>query len=96
MHGLVTHVMGGRLTLQSKAFQLTWSGQGLQLAGEAQQHLAGLGQPQGAGAHHQRLADLGLQRSQPLGDGTLGDGQALGGALKAPLFHDGGQAFEGV
>jgi general secretion pathway protein N len=32
----------GRLTLQSKAFQLTWSGQGLQLAGEVSLQLDNL------------------------------------------------------
>jgi hypothetical protein len=44
----------------------------------------------------QHRAHLRLERAQPLRHGRLRDGQALRGALEAALFHDGGQAFEGV
>ena len=41
-----------------------------------------------------KLADLGFQAAQALGDGALRDGKPLGRALEAALVSQGGQAVE--
>ncbi|EWS52504.1 hypothetical protein X551_04709 [Methylibium sp. T29] len=67
---------------------------GLQLPRETQQHLARLGQPQRPGPHHQQLADLGLERPQPLRHRRLRDRQPLRGALEAAIVGQRRQAIE--
>ena len=66
-----------------------------QLLGVLEQQLPRAGGLERAAAHDEHRAHLRLQRAQALRHGGLGHVQALGGALKAALLHDGGKAFEG-
>ena len=84
---LLAHLRGAELARGVGA-------QRLQLAGVAQQHLAGLGHAQRARAHHQQLPHLRLERAQALRDGRLRDRQQLRGALEAAGLGQRGQGFE--
>ena len=68
--------------------------QGLQLAGVAQQQLAGLGQPQRTRADHQQPAQSRLQRTQALRHRRLRDGQAHSGAVKPAFVGQRGQRLD--
>ena len=78
-------------------FQVTFQvgPQQAQLFGVLEQQLPRRGGPQGTTAHDEHGADLRLQRPQALRHRRLGDIEALGGPLKAPLLDDSGQAFQG-
>ncbi len=66
-----------------------------QLLGVLEQQLPRGGGPQGAAAHDENRAHLCLQRPQTLRHRRLGDIEALGGPLEAPLLDNSGQAFQG-
>jgi hypothetical protein len=65
-----------------------------QLLGVLEQQLPGRGGLERPTAHDEHRSHLRLQRAQTLRHGGLGDVQALGGALEAAFFDDGGQTFQ--
>jgi hypothetical protein len=90
---LATAAGGAGCQLLQVAFQV--GAQQAQLFGVLEQQLPRRGGPQGTTAHDEHGADLRLQRPQALRHRRLGDIEALGGPLKAPLLDNSGQAFQG-